>query len=350
LTKLRYNAPVMRRFIAFGVVCAALWLSRGAAAQPTGDKAKAKALYDKGNVQYNLGRWKEAIDLFTQAFEAYDNPDLLFNIGQAYRQDGNCSKAIFFYTRYLALKPTAANRAEVEGFISKLQPGCVEQPEKEEPKEQPKETVETRPDPVTEVKTTPDETIEEETDGEEEEVTAHPHIVSLRAAAGPSYLSAGASGLDKFLLGISAGVAYPLHVDQVGIEPGVLVSYTPVSWENEEMGASGTVGLIGLLANAGATYPLGAGFGLRGDLGVGVLVLSGVSKRYNPFLEMGDVADGALSRAHLRLAAGLEFAVAPGFILSAQPVISYSPKGSDLNSEISSITRFEMLIGAGYRM
>ncbi len=340
----------MRRVIASAIVCASLWLSPRADAQPSGDKAKAKELYIRGNTQYNLGRWKEAIDLFTQAYEAYDNPDLLFNIGQAYRQDGNCSKAIFFYKRYLGLKPGAANRAEVEGFIAKLEPGCVEQPDKEPPKEQPKETVSTPPTaPVTEVKNTPEETVDDEEDTEEE-VTAQPHIVSLRAAAGPSYLSAGVSELDKMRFGISAGAAYPLHADQIGIEPGVLVSYTPVSWDNEAMGTSGTVGLIGLLANAGATYPLGGNFGLRGDLGVGVLVLSGVTKRGNPFLDMGDVADGALSRAHLRLAAGVEFAVAPGFILSAQPVISYSPKGSDLNSEISSITRFELLVGAGYRM
>jgi hypothetical protein len=344
----------MRWLIASAVLCASLCLSARAEADcDAGQKAKAKALYDKGNVDYNLGRWKEAIDLFTQAYEACDNPDLLFNIAQAYRQDGNCSRAVFFYKRYLALKPKAPNRPEVEGFIAKLEPGCVEQPEpKEQPKEQPKETTTTPtpPVPVGDVKNDPEETVEEDGDDTEEEVTAQPHIVSLRAAVGPSYLSAGASELDKMRFGISAGAAYPLHVNQIGIEPGVLISYSPVPWENESMGTSGTIGLIGILANAGATYPLGGNFGLRGDLGVGVLVLSGVSKRGNPFLEMGDVADGALSRAHLRLAAGVEWAVAPAFILSAQPVISYSPKGTDLNSEISSITRFELLIGAGYRM
>jgi hypothetical protein len=344
-------ARAMHRFLALAVLSAVLSLSPRAWAQ-SGDRAKAKALYDKGNVQYNLGRWKEAIDLFTQAYEAYDNPDLLFNIGQAYRQDGNCSKAIFFYKRYLALKPNAANRSEVEGFIAKLQPGCVEQPEpKEEPKEQPKEVDQQPPDatPVADVKSEPDETVDDEEGEEVEETTGYPRLVSLRALVGPSYLSAGGD-LDKLLLGVSAGAAYPLHVDRVGIEPGVLVSYSPVPWESTESDASGTVGLIGLLANAGVTFPLGAGFGLRGDLGVGVLILSGVTKRENPFLEMGDVADGALGRAHLRLAAGVEYAVAPGFILSAQPVVSYSPAGSDLASSISSITRFEVLFGAGYRM
>ncbi|HEU5060668.1 MAG TPA: tetratricopeptide repeat protein [Kofleriaceae bacterium] len=338
----------MKRFVVFGFLCAALWLSPRALAQPTGDKVKAKALYDKGNVQYNLGRWKEAIDLFTQAYEAYDNPDLLFNIGQAYRQDGNCSRAIFFYKRYLALKPNAPNKAEVEKFIEKLQPGCVEEPEpKEQPKEQPKEITQPETSPAVEKKPEPLPP-DEEYEDEEVEVS-HPRIVSLRAAGGPSYLSAGGD-LDKLLLGISAGAAYPIYVDKVGIEPGVLVSYSPVPWDNETTGASGTVGLIGLLANAGITYPLAPRLGLRGDAGAGVLVLSGVTKVGNPFLEMGDTADGALSKFHLRLAAGIEFMVAPGFILSAQPVISYSPSGSDLNSEISSITRFEALIGAGYRM
>ena len=337
----------MRRIIALGVVSVVLWLSPHAEAQPTGNKAQAKALYDKGNVQYNLGRWKEAIDLFTQAYEAYDDPLILFNIGQAYRQDGNCSRAIFFYKRYLALKPNASNRTEVEKFIEKLQPGCVEQPEpKEQPKEQPK--VITQPETPT-IEKEPEPVPPEEEEEVEEEAPSHPRILSLRALGGASYLSAGGD-LDKLLLGISGGVAYPIYIDKVGIEPGVLISYSPVPWDNEAADASGTVGLIGLLANAGITYPLAPRFGLRGDVGAGVLVLSGVSKAGNPFLEMGDTADGALSRAHLRLAAGIEFMVAPGFILSAQPVISYSPKGTDLNSEISSITRFEALIGAGYRM
>ena len=337
------------RPVALAVLCAALWMPAGADAQPRGDKKKAEQLYIQGDKQYNLGRYKEAIDLFTQAYEAYDDPQLLFNIGQAYRLDNNCSRAVFFYKRYLALKPKAVNRSEVEGFIAKLEPGCVEQPEpKPEVKSEP--PPETKPETkVAEVKDPPDDDTEIEDDVEDETEVVHPRVVSVRAAVGPSYLSAG-DDLSKLLFGVSAGVAYPLHVDKVGIEPGVLVSYTPVSWDNETTGASGTIGLVGLLANAGATYPLGSGFGLRGDLGVGVLVLTGVGKSGNPFLEMGDTADGALSRAHLRLAAGLEYMVAPGFVLSAQPVISYSPKGSDLNSEISSITRFEVLVGAGYRM
>ena len=342
----------MRRSIALGVLLgASLCLSARAEAEcDSAQKARAKALYDKGNVHYNLGRWKEAIDQFTQAYETCDNPDLLFNIAQAYRQDGNCSRSIFFYKRFLALKPNTPYKADAEKFISQLQPGCVEQPEpKEQPKEQPKEITQPETPPPTTIENKPDPVGPDEEYEDEEVVISHPRIVSLRAAGGPSYLSAGGD-LDKLLLGISGGVAYPLHVDKVGIEPGVLVSYSPVPWDNESLGASGTVGLIGLLANAGITYPLAPRFGLRGDVGAGVLVLSGVTKAGNPFLEMGDTADGALSRFHLRLAAGVEFAVAPGFILSAQPVISYSPVGSDLNSEISSITRFEILVGAGYRM
>jgi hypothetical protein len=339
----------MRRSIALGVLLgASLCLSARAEAEcDSAQKAKAKSLYDKGNVHYNLGRWKEAIDQFTQAYETCDNPDLLFNIAQAYRQDGNCSRAIFFYKRFLALKPNTPYKAEAEKFIAQLQPGCVEQPDpKEQPKEQPKEI--TQPDTPT-IEKEPEPVPPEEEEEVEEEAPSHPRIVSLRALGGASYLSAGGD-LDKLLLGVSGGVAYPIYIDKVGIEPGVLISYSPVPWDNDSLGASGTVGLIGLLANAGITYPLAPRFGLRGDVGAGLLVLSGVSKAGNPFLEMGDTADGALSRAHLRLAAGIEVMVAPGFILSAQPVISYSPKGTDLNSEISSITRFEILVGAGYRM
>src|SRR6188508_1684296 len=102
----------MKRSIRLVFACAVLLTlaTAPAQAQPTGDKKKALALYEKGNTQYNLGRWKEAITLFTQAYEEYNAPEFLFNIAQAHRQDENCSEALFFYRRYLANKPNATNK------------------------------------------------------------------------------------------------------------------------------------------------------------------------------------------------------------------------------------------------
>src|SRR5690606_19310218 len=115
----------MTRSIRLAFTCAALvCLAAPALAQPTGNKQKALELYEQGNTQYNLGRWQEAIDLFTRAYEAYSAPEFLFNIAQAHRQAGNCDDAVFFYRRYLANKPDAPNRTEVEGFIKDLEANC----------------------------------------------------------------------------------------------------------------------------------------------------------------------------------------------------------------------------------
>ena len=118
----------MTRSLRLALACALLVAATSATAlaQPTGDKKKALDLYDKGNTQYNLGRWKQAIELFTQAYEVYNAPEFLFNIAQAHRQDGNCSEALFFYRRYLANKPNATNKAEVDGFIKELDGKCTE--------------------------------------------------------------------------------------------------------------------------------------------------------------------------------------------------------------------------------
>src|SRR5262245_58294103 len=95
-----------------------------AQSQPIGNKKKALELYDKAKIQYDLGHWKQAIELWVQAYETYNAPEFLFNIAQAYRQDGNCERALFFYRRYLATRPNAPNRAEVEGFMKELEGKC----------------------------------------------------------------------------------------------------------------------------------------------------------------------------------------------------------------------------------
>src|SRR5688500_16592739 len=117
----------MPRPLLLALSCALLvGASAPALALPTGDKKKELELCYEGNTQNNLGRWKQAIDLFTQAYEVYNAPEFLFNIAQAHRQDGNCSDALFFYRRYLANKPNATNKAEVDGFIKELEGKCTE--------------------------------------------------------------------------------------------------------------------------------------------------------------------------------------------------------------------------------
>jgi len=399
----------MTRSIRLALACALLVVatSTSAMAQPTGDKKKALELYNQGNTQYNLGRWKQAIEFFTQAYEVYNAPEFLFNIAQAHRQDGNCPEALFFYRRYLANKPGATNKTEVDGFIKELEGKCTEATGSGTATGTGTGTAgtgtgttttgtgtagtgtgttttgtgrtgtgtttgtgtgrtgtgtgtptgtgtgtKTRTADTTTVSNDDDETEEDDTEGGlETEGGGRAHLFVASAAAGPSFLSAGDLETPVHMA-FAVGGAYPLWFDKVGVEPGALITYSPVPWEGTMDGVKGTAGLTALLANVAGTYPIVPSLPAltaRADLGLGVLIMSGL-KRGTPFLEDDQFADGAISMFHARFALGADYMVTPNIAVFAQPVVlSFSP-ASKLRDGISSLTRYEILFGAGYRM
>ena len=103
------------------VVACALLLSvaspAAAQVQPATNRKKALELYDRGKIQYDLGRWDQAIELWMQAYETFDAPEFLFNIAQAYRHKGDCEQGPFFYRRYLSTKPNAPNRSDTASTV-----------------------------------------------------------------------------------------------------------------------------------------------------------------------------------------------------------------------------------------
>jgi hypothetical protein len=360
-----------------------------AQSQPIGNKKKALELYDKAKIQYDLGHWKQAIELWVQAYETYNAPEFLFNIAQAYRQDGNCERALFFYRRYLATRPNAPNRAEVEGFMKELEAKCKPTaatpggPKPGGPRpggEGTGPSAGTEPSGKPAIGTTkpttgpsagnpgrgPDVADTTEVDGGEEDgeeiedsddyeqsvsvVADRPHIFAARVAAGPSFPSLGPLDVST-VASFSVSVGHPFYVGKFVIEPGVLVTYTPLPWEVTASMTSGTAGLTGLLADLGASYEFIPSLSGRIDLGAGALLFSGLDEPGNPFLEPPDfVEEGAIPLFNARVALGAEYAVTTNFTILAQPVVfSYSPS-SPLRDSIDKITRFEMLVGAGYRM
>jgi tetratricopeptide (TPR) repeat protein len=66
-------------------------------------------------------RYGEAAREYEMAFEAKQDPALLFNIGQAYRHAGELAKAIVAFRSYLRRVPDAENRAEVQQRIGEMQ-------------------------------------------------------------------------------------------------------------------------------------------------------------------------------------------------------------------------------------
>lgn len=81
---------------------------------------EARLHYERGIAQYNLGAFDAAITEFKAAYERSSEPDLLFNIAQAYRLKEDYKQALFFYDAYLRLRPAAANRPDVEKRIAEM--------------------------------------------------------------------------------------------------------------------------------------------------------------------------------------------------------------------------------------
>jgi hypothetical protein len=110
----------MRRVISFLVSSlAAGALLLAAPAWAADDVAAARAHYARGTRAYNLGKYLEAAREFELAYQAKDAPELLYNLGQAYREAGEHARAITVYRSFLRSGIASdAKRAEVEGHIA----------------------------------------------------------------------------------------------------------------------------------------------------------------------------------------------------------------------------------------
>jgi tetratricopeptide (TPR) repeat protein len=81
----------------------------------------ARQHYREGTKLYDLRRYREAAHEYEAAYEAKDDPALLFNIAQAYRLAGAYEDAIASYRAFLRNAPEAPNRSAVEARIAELQ-------------------------------------------------------------------------------------------------------------------------------------------------------------------------------------------------------------------------------------
>ena len=67
---------------------------------------------------FDLGSFDKALDEAEQAYRLYPLPQILYNIAQCHRALKHWEKAAFFYERYLARLPEAANRRTVQDLLT----------------------------------------------------------------------------------------------------------------------------------------------------------------------------------------------------------------------------------------
>ena len=349
------------------LVCGSLLVPMLALAQPkTPDD-----WYTEGETQYNLGNFDKAADAFKQGFAAETveskKAAYLYNVAQAYRQGGKCKDAAFFYKRYLSLKEedtakplSAEKRAETERFIADMEE-CAKKLD-ENAQKPPSNTLppesglgSAAPSGSNKVVAQVDANTEGRDEGEEPEtpmVIPPPKVLSARFTGGASKISAG-STLNipvKPVFTLVAG--YPVYVqDKLEIDAGIAAAFSPLPYELLGSNEQKTASLTTLLADAGVTYLVTPRIGVRADVGVGALILGGISEMNNPFTDMGAPTSGALTMLAVRAAVSGDYAITPNIYATVVPfAFSYSPPKDGLRTDIKSITRMDFMLGVGYRM
>ena len=85
------------------------------------ERSEARGRYERGTAMFDLGKYLDAAHEYEAAYELKNDPALLFNIGQAYRQANDPAAALRAYRAYLRRSATPSNHAEVEARIAELE-------------------------------------------------------------------------------------------------------------------------------------------------------------------------------------------------------------------------------------
>jgi tetratricopeptide (TPR) repeat protein len=123
------------------VLSPGLAIAQSASESQAEQKAKAIDRYSAGARKFDVGRFDEAAADFSAAYELSGAPEILFNMGTAYRAAKKYDKALISYRAYLRRVPDAPQREIVQQRITELtdklnQEQQREQREKEEARRQ----------------------------------------------------------------------------------------------------------------------------------------------------------------------------------------------------------------------
>lgn len=87
----------------------------------------AEKLYQEGQTAFDAKQYDQAIAAWDKSYALSKLPALVFNLAQAHRLGGHCTKAVDAYKRFLTLDPTSSERPDAEQFLKELEP-CPDAP------------------------------------------------------------------------------------------------------------------------------------------------------------------------------------------------------------------------------
>jgi hypothetical protein len=119
--------PLRRRArAAVSLLALGAWLQASAPA-PAHAKTKpsaaevARTHHERGTRLFDLGRYREAMEAFEKAYEAKQDPVLLFNLAQCRRKLGELDEALRLYRNYLKREESPERRAEIQRIIDEVE-------------------------------------------------------------------------------------------------------------------------------------------------------------------------------------------------------------------------------------
>jgi tetratricopeptide (TPR) repeat protein len=101
-------------------------LTAPAWADAVGARDEAKAHHELARVEFSKGEYREALSEFQKAYAIAPIPDLLYNIGLCQEELHELDAAVRSYERYLAVKPNAEERVELEAHVAVLKRSLAE--------------------------------------------------------------------------------------------------------------------------------------------------------------------------------------------------------------------------------
>jgi hypothetical protein len=349
------------------------------------DAQKARELFQQGTTFYDLGQFDKAIEAWQAGYREKADPGFLYNIAQAYRVAGDPHKAIFFYKGYLRNSPRAHNRAEVEQKIAALQKqideGKPAEPKPAEPKPvRPPAPPATTPPPATTVPpatpppaaaappsattppppppgpsvvvTTPPPLAGEAPGAAPVVETTAPATpapadtrIDVLAAIGVDTWSSGVQGTadPSFAFTLGGGYRFGDPSARYRFRLGALFGYTFLKE------TASKEHFLSFMINPTLEVRLGERWLLTGDIGLGVLAITGLKPTSALLVhDSGDtlMVKGAQGLSLFRLGVGLHYEVVPGASLFVWPAIASSAKKEHFYQQI---TRTELLAGASFR-
>lgn len=109
----------------------ALWAQEGEDGALKADEEmlqRAQQIFEEAETAYRLQEFEKALEGYKEVYRLTRSPEILFNLGQCYRQLGRYEEALKSYRAFLRDLPDTEYRASVETIISELEAKQKEQP------------------------------------------------------------------------------------------------------------------------------------------------------------------------------------------------------------------------------